>query len=68
MTEQCKNCKFYEHNYPDGHRGDCRFNPPSFVTNNGMMYTMSPEVDEDDWCGRFQPIEPGVDEYPEGGG
>ena len=68
VSNCCENCKFYWHLDNDGAEdvddaetvpltGECRFNPPRFISEEDDFIGHWPMVNIEDWCGKFQPEE-----------
>lgn len=51
-TSACKSCSFFETKAAVKTAGLCRFNPPSFLSEEEKQGTW-PSVKSDDWCGQF---------------
>lgn len=50
----CKTCAFFEIKAAETDaKGECRFNPPTFLT-EAEHKGMWPVVKSDDWCGQFE--------------
>lgn len=70
MTEQCKNCKFYQSGAEirgggtDHNVGHCHRYPP--VWNGLRQYFPMLLNPKKDWCGEYKLDEPDVNPYPGG--
>jgi hypothetical protein len=49
----CKDCKFYHD--PKYQKAECRRYPPQLVFMDDNVFEISPNTEEDHWCGEFSP-------------
>jgi hypothetical protein len=54
MKGYCENCKYYEYyEGEEGEEGKCHFFPPQILLVGEDPMTFFPDVERNDWCGRF---------------